>query len=311
MKRLLPLLLSLSLLALAPAGVNAAPNLAETGELSGPPGQMTKGPRGTAWVLFDGAGDENLARVKPSGKVKEYEVPDLVGAVDITLGPGGNLWATRTGAVVKVPTDDPENANDFDINGLDGGGQGITFGPQQKLWAAGGDQIVSFEANDPAGYEADTINGMSARGVDDADHRIWIADFGGQRIVRYSPNGGVKNYNVGGGPQQVTDGPNGQIAYTNPGDDPQTVGRIGKTGGAKTTNDPGADPFGIEFADDGNWWIAQFNKPGKLGRLSQSGNLKQFDGLPNNAKTRYLVESDDALFVGVENRDEVAIIKGF
>jgi hypothetical protein len=190
-----------------------------------------------------------------------------------------------------------------------GGGQGIVFGPQNKLWAASGDQLVSFEPNDPNGFDADTIDGMDARGIDEADGKLWIADFGGSDIVRARTNGNFKRFNVKGGPQQVSDGPNGQVAYSNPGTDPQTVGRI-VDGKIRKTEDPQSDPFGIEFADDGNWWIGQFNKPGKMGMLSPSGNLKQFKDLPNNAQTRYLAAGDGIVFAGIENRDEVAIIKG-
>src|SRR5215207_10282477 len=103
MKNLLPLTLALALLTVPASGASAA-TVAEIGELSGPPGQMTYGPDGNAWVLFNGAGNENLARVKPRGKVTEYEVDDLGGAVGITRGPAGkNLWASVSGGVVQIP----------------------------------------------------------------------------------------------------------------------------------------------------------------------------------------------------------------
>jgi sugar lactone lactonase YvrE len=307
-RRLLALILPLSILALIPGSATAAPHLDEVADLSGPPGQMTYGPDGNAWVLFNGAGNETLARVKPSGKVKEYEVPDLNGAVGITRGPNRTLWASRNGGVVKVPVNDPENSEDFAIAAL-GGGQGIVNGPQNRIYAVNGDKFVSFSPNNPAGFEEDTITGMDARGIDEADGKLWVADFGGSDIVRVNPNGNdFKRFNVGGGPQQVSDGPNGQVAYANPGSDPQTVGRI-KGNDVDKTNDPGADPFGIEFAGDGNWWIGQFNKQG-LGVLRPDGKLKQFKDLPQNSKTRYLATGGAIVFAGIENRDKVAVIKG-
>jgi streptogramin lyase len=308
MPRLATTLLALALLVLAPAAASAAPRLDKVVDLTGPPGQMTIGPDGNAWVLFTGAGGENLARIKPNGKVKEYAPPDLVSPTGIAKGPGGNLWATRNGGVVRIPVDDPENAVATDIGGM-GAGQGITKGPQGKMWAASDDQLISFEPNDPAGANLDTIDGMSARGIDEADGKLWIADFLGGDIVRAKPNGDFKRFNVGGTPQQVADGPDDQVAYSNQGTDPQTVGRI-VNGDVKKTKDPNADPFGIELAGDGNWWIGQFNKPGKLGILSPSGNLRQFGDLPNNALTRYLAAGGGVVYAGIENRDEVAIIKG-
>ncbi len=47
-----------------------------------------------------------------------------------------------------------------------------------------------------------------------------------------------------------------------------------------------SDPFGIELAGDGNYWIGQFNKE-SMGILQPDGDLKQFKDLPNNAHTRY------------------------
>ena len=310
MKKLLAPILALAFLAIPASGAGAA-TVDELAELSGPPGQMTYGPDGNAWVLFNGAGNENLARVKPSGQVTEFDVDNLDGGVGITRGPGNSLWASVNGGVVEMKISNPESSDLHDVDALDGGAQGITNGPDDRVYAASGDQFVSFPANNPNNQDVDTIDGMSARGVDGADGMIWVADFGGANIVRVKPNGeSFKRFNVGGGPQQVADGPNGLVAYTNPGSDPQTVGRIEGNAKAKQTKDKGADPFGIAF-EGGKWWIGQFNKPGKIGTLSSSGDLRQFGrGLPNNAKTRYLAAGGGMVFVGIENRDEVAIIKG-
>ena len=307
MRRLLPLLLSLSVLALVPGAASAAPQLDKAVDLTGPPGQMTIGPDGNAWVLFNGAGGENLARVKPSGNVKEYAPANLVNPTGITAGPGGNLWATRNGGVIRIPVDDPDNAQDFDIAAI-GGGQGIVKGPQGKIYAASGDQFISFEPNDPNGFDADTIDGMDARGIDEANGKLWIADFAGTDIVRASANGNATRFNVGGGPQQVADGPGEQVAYTNPGSDPQTVGRI-EDGKVRKTKDPMSDPFGIELAGDGNYWIGQFNKE-SMGILQPDGDLKQFKDLPNNAHTRFVAAKGSVVYAGIENQDKVAIIKG-
>ena len=287
MKKVLAPILALALLMIPASGAGGA-TVGEIAELSGEPGQMAYGTDRNAWVLFDGAGNENLARVKPSGQVTEYDVDDLDGAVGITRGPNNTLWASVDGGVVEMPVGNPENSTLHDVNALDGGAQGITNGADDRIYAASGDQFVSFPANNPSNQDEDTIDGMGARGVDGADGKIWIADFNGSDIVRVNPNGeNFKRFNVRGGPQQVADGPNGLVAYTNPGDDPQTVGRIDGND-VKKTKDKGSDPFGIAF-EGGRWWIGQFNKPGKVGMLSPNGTLNQFGGgLPSNGKTRYL-----------------------
>jgi virginiamycin B lyase len=300
-----------SLLALAalltPTAADAAPRLAGTFEVSGTPGQITKGSDGNMWVTLSGSGlGNNLARIQPNGNVTEYSPAALVNPVGIT-SKGDNLWLTRNGGVVRVPVDDPDNAADFNIAPI-GDPRGITKGPQGRLWAASNDQLVDFPANNPLGFDATTINNMAARGIASSGGRLWIADFGGQRIVRADPGGDVKKFNVGGGPQEVASGPQGSIAFANPGDNPQTVGRIRPGGNAKTTNVPNSDPFGMAFAPDGKWWFAEFAKH-KLGKLSTGGEVKQFD-LPNNSGPRYVaVGKQGTLWVSLETSGKIAKIK--
>lgn len=312
MRRATTLASTLVLLAalLAPVAAFAKPNLAGTFDLSGTPGQITRGSDGNVWVTISGSGlGNNLARIKPNGNVTEYSPAALVNPVGITSGPDGDLWLTRNGGVVRVPPEDPDSAQDFNIAAISDP-RGITKGPQGKLWAASADQLVSFKPNNPPGFDATTINGMGARGIAESGGKLWIADFAGQRIVRAAPSGAVKKYNVGGGPQQVAAGPDNGIAYANPGDVPQTVGRIEEGGGPKKTKVPNSDPFGMEFAPDRNWWIAEFAKD-QLGLLSQDGDLKQFKDLPNNSGPRYLaVGAGGTIWVSLEGADAVARIKG-
>jgi streptogramin lyase len=312
MRRLLPLLLPLSLLALVPASANAAPHFAGTSELTGTPGHITQGPDGNIWVTISNSSENNtLARIKPSGAVKEYAPAALVNPVDITTGPDNRLWLTRNGGVVEVPTSNPDNAQDHDIADINDP-RGITGGPQGKLWTASGDKLISFEPDNPAGASVDTINGMAARDIVASGGKLWIADFGGQRIVRAKANGDTKNYNVGGGPQEACPGPDGSVAFGNPGTDPQTVGRIEKTGGAKTTKAAG-DPFGCDFIG-GKWYFAMFAKH-QVGILSQNGGFKRFKDLPNNSGPRYAAAGKNGtLWVSLEGTaqdgTEVAKITG-
>ncbi|MEO8091462.1 MAG: hypothetical protein ABI726_01980 [bacterium] len=295
---------------LGPAAADAKPRLAGTFALSGTPGQITRGSDGNVWVTISGSGLGNdLARIKPNGNVTEYSPAALVNPVGITSGPDGNLWLTRNGGAVRVPPNDPDSAQDFNLAAITDP-RGITRGPKGKLWAASGDQLVSFKPGNPAGFGATTINGMGARGIAASGGKLWIADFGGQRIVRAKPAGNAKKYNVGGGPQEVASGPDGSIAYANPGTNPQTVGRVGASGKPKKTKAPNSDPFGMVFAPDHNWWFAEFAKD-QLGLLSTNGTVKQFKGLPNGSGPRYVAKgSNGTLWVSLENSEKVARIKG-
>jgi virginiamycin B lyase len=299
------------LMALAVAGgADAAPRLAGTFDLSGTPGYITRGPDGNIWVTISGSGLNNtLARIQPDGTVTEYAPAAAVNPVGITSGPDGNLWLTRTGGVIRVPPADPDSAQDFNIGAISDARR-ITSGPGGKLWTASGDQLVSFLPADPTGFTATTINGMGARGIAASRGKLWVADFGGSRIVRATPDGTTSFFNVGGGPQEVAAGPTKQVAYSNPGTVPQTVGRITPGSSPKLTNVPQTDPFGIVFAPDGNWWFAEFAKQ-SLGLLSTKGKLQTLKGLPQNSGPRYLVVGPNGtVWVSLESAQKVARIKG-
>jgi hypothetical protein len=311
MRRRVALAYALILLAafLLPAAADAS-RLAGVFDLSGTPGQITRGSDGNIWVTISGSALGNtLARVEPNGDVTEYAPAALVNPVGIVSGRDGNLWLTRNGGVVRVPPSDPNSAQDFSIGAISDP-RGITNGPQQKLWAASGDQLVSFLPGNPAGFSTTTIAGMAARGIAASGDKLWIADFGGQRIVRASPTGGTKFYDVGGAPQGITRGPRKSVAYTNPGTDPQTVGRIQPPAKPRKTEVPNSDPFGIVFAPDRNWWFAEFARS-KLGVLSRDGRLRQFSQLPDGSGPRQVaVGPSGTLWVSLETTQQVARIKG-
>jgi virginiamycin B lyase len=288
---------------------DAKPRLAGVFDLSGTPGQIARGPDGNIWVTISGSGlGNNLARIRPNGTVTEYSPAALVNPVGLGAGPDGNLWLTRNNGVVRVPPGDPNAAQDFDIAAI-ADPRRIVSGPRVRLWTASADQLVSFPPSDPNDFDASTIAGMSARGIANSGGKLWIADNSG-RIVRTNPSGGVKLYNVGGGPQEIARGPRRSVAYTNPGSDPQTVGRILPGKNPRKTKVPGTDPFGITFASDRNWWIANFASH-DLTILNQKGNARRFRKLPDNSGPRQLTRGPDrTVWVSLETSQQVARIKG-
>jgi streptogramin lyase len=305
-------LASIALLALAlvlPATAHGRPRLAGVFDLSGTPGQIARGPDGNIWVTISGSGDmSTIARIRPNGTVTEYSPTLLVNPVGLGGGPDGNLWTTRNNGVVRVPPGDPDSAQDFDIDAI-GDPRRIISGPRVSLWTASADQLVSFPPSAPLGFDATTIAGMSARGIANSGGKLWIADNSG-RIVRANPSGGVKLYDVGGGPQEVARGPRRSVAYTNPGTDPQTVGRILPGKNPRKTRVPGTDPFGITFAADRKWWIANFASH-DLTILNQKGKVRRFRRLPDNSGPRYVTRGPRrTVWVSLEASQQVAKISG-
>jgi len=299
----------LTALLLLAVPAHAKPRVAGSFKVSGVGSDngVARGPGGTMWVTLDNGND--IARITPKGKVKEFNPSDLNFPVGITRGPDGKLWVTQNGGVARIPPKKPNNAQFFPIAAI-GDPRGITKGPDGNLWAASGDSLVRIPPDNPAGFTDFTIGGMGARGITASGGRLWIADFNGGRIVRATTAGVPSFFDVGGGPQQVGGGPKKQIAYSNPGTDPQTVGRI-VGGDAKTRNTPQADPFGITRAADGAYWFAEF-ATNRLGRMTTGGKItRRLGGFPANSGPRQIARgAKGTLWVTLDNKDRVARVKG-
>ena len=295
-------------LALA-APASSAPRIAGTFDVSGRPGELTRGPDGNIWVALDNG---NVARVRPNGNVTEF----AVAAVGIVAGPDRNLWVTRSGGVASFSPEDPEGTVEtFNIPDI-ASPQSITRGPGGNLWTASGDKLLRIPPAAPLDNEDFTIPDLSARGITASRGNLFIADFfgvSGGRIVRVTPTGTPTFFPVGGnGPQQVAAGPKGQVAYTNQGTVPQTVGRITPKGGVRKTNAPNTDPFGITLGTDGAYWVAEF-LTNRLGRLTPAGKYASPKKLRFGANTgpRHLAHGPkNTLWVSLEFAEEVARIRG-
>jgi streptogramin lyase len=296
---------------MVPAVAQAAPS-SEIKNLGETPGYLATDAQGNAWVSIGGVA-ETIARVKPSGNVKKYEVPELDDVGDGALGHNGNMFFTESNGVVEFdPADPVGTATEHTINSITDA-RGIAKGPAGRMYAASGDQLVSFKTNDPSVNKDETVNGMGARDIVVSGGQLFAVDFAGQRIIRATQQLDVKKrYDIGGAPQEAAAGPNGTMAFGNPGTDPQTVGRINPTGQPKTTNLPAmTDPFGMNFMPDGKYWFAEFARD-RIGTLSTNGQVQHINNLvPNNSGPRYAAEGKNGvLFVGLETSDEIAIIKG-
>jgi streptogramin lyase len=296
---------------MVPGAAQAAPS-SEIKNLGETPGYLATDAQGNAWVAIGGM-NETVARVKPSGNVKKFEVPEMDSVGDGALGHNGNMFFTMQNGVVEFdPADPVGTATEHTINSITDA-RGLTKGPAGRMYAASGDQLVSFKTEDPSVFKDETVNGMGARDIVVNGGELYAVDFAGGRIIRATQKLEVtKRYDIEGSPQEAAAGPNGQVGFGNPGTDPQTVGRINETGKAKTTDVPDmTDPFGMNFMPDGRYWFAEFARD-RVGTMSPSGQVKHKNGLlPNNSGPRYAAEGKNGvLYIGLEGSDEIAIIKG-
>ena len=295
--------------ALLPAVATAAPAVNGEFAVTEKPGQLTTGPDRNVWVVLGGAA-KDLAKITPAGVVTEYDAADIAGAVGITTGGDGNLWVTMPSSVAKIDPANPTAAVKFAIADLTDA-RGITADTSGNLWAASGDKLIKIPTAAPATYTKTTITGMGARGIArGTDGTLWIADFGGQRIVNATTAGVPTFYATGGGPQEVAIGPGTQIAYSNPTASPQSIGRITPGGTAQATDVPMTDPFGIVLGGDGAYWTSQF-AAGTLTRMTTAGVTTKLSGLTAGSGPRYLTPGPgNTLWVSEEVGLKVARVSG-
>lgn len=297
-------LLAGMLLLAVPAPALAAPALDGTFGVSDKPGKLAVGADGNAWVVVA----DKLARITPAGVVTEFNPANMGNPVGITAGPDGNLWLTEAGGVVKADPANPDGATKTAIVDIVDP-RGITAGPDGNLWTGSGDKLIRIPPAAPNTATSFPVL-TGARGITSSGGLLWVADFGGQRIVSATTAGAATPYATGGGPQEVGAGPNGQIAYANPGAIPHEIGTLSAGGTPTKIERPLADPFGIAFGADGAYWIAEFAAH-RLARLTPEGAVTTFDGLPANSGPREIVAGpSNTLWVSLENVNKVARISG-
>jgi streptogramin lyase len=314
MRRLL--LAVLALLALAPTTASAAPAVSGefptgAGTLSDSPKYLTLGSDGNIWVA-EGA---KIAKVTPGGTVTEFSPPDLAanGAVGITTGPDKNLWVTHNGGVVKIPPSAPNTDTPYAIAGITDP-RGITTGPDNNLWTASVNNVFKIPPGTPTTATPFAVV-TGARGIARGNNgQLWVADFGGHRIVSVTTAGAPTSYNTAptGGPMEVAAGPGTQMGFTDPIVNPQEIGRITPGGSAQRTVVTGGsgDPTGVVFGNDGAYWIARFGA-NDLVRFTPTGQQTKLTGFSAAAGPRQIAKGPgDTLWVSLETKKKVARITG-
>lgn len=297
---------------LLPATALAAPAVDGVFDLPDVPHRLALGPDGNVWVTMDGL-TNNIARITPDGRVDTFTSAAISSPFGIVAGPDGQLWVTESNAVAHFSPSDPTAARSVTVTGL-AGATTIAVGPDRNLWTTSGTQAFRIGTDEtvrafrPAGLQGGL--GIASGG----DGNVYVADFLGAQIVGFAPGSETTTlYPTGGGnPQQVVAGPAEQMAFTNPLHDPQQVGRFTPpdTRSVRTVDfAAGTDPFGIVFADDGAYWIA--NRSDSLTRLTPDGAVTTLTGFPSGSNPRYLtVGTGGALWVGLETTRQIARVTG-
>ncbi len=176
------------------AGNGALARVTPTGKISSIaltafPNDLAVGPDGNIWVASDG----EIDRVKSSGSVTPFMLPNADGAFDITSGPDGALWfgLYGTNAMGRMTT----GGEVMEINppGLMQYGfvNDLASGPLVKIWyasdsTASGSPIVSFDPHNAllaAGTQSTATAGASSTmtvasfvdGVGNADPAFYSA----------------------------------------------------------------------------------------------------------------------------------------
>lgn len=319
------LLIALFALALLPAAAAAAPKVDGTPFPVPVPGLLTEnkiveGQDGNMWVTVDAAGGEDVARITPSGEVKEYELKTgiraLEGAAGIARDAEGHLWVTGEGKVAKfTPADPPGSVAVEDLAQAKGaavGGSSIVLGPDGNMWIATTENVIKFPPDKPDPETTRTlfsIGGLAPHDIDVAGGLLVIADQN-SRIVTLTTAGAEKNYALDSFSQGVAGMKSGMIAYSEPG--AKVVGLITPPNALAPikTPEPGGDPFGVTVGADGAFWFVMgaFNT---LARLEPGGTQLTFvEGLPKEGLSRQIAPGpNNTLYVTVTKAESESVAR--
>lgn len=328
--------LALTLLALLGMASTASADPALNPDLSavsGMPGRITVGPDGAAYFAIQGSSDsKEFGRVTPDGTETEYDSPGALELQGIVAGPDGNIWATGTNTILKIPPADPASSTPFTDNSI-GGASDITVGPDGHLWTGSQGLVIEIDpahpGEGPGGTDqahAAILGGNNPLGITaGGDGNLWIVDNNqgtpeNSAIVKFNTDGvaqGTPALTGGSVAQgQIVAGPPGQLAFTQPvatSPNPQRIGLINYAGQIQFVPMPGGtgvDPTGIVFGNDGAYWTATFAN-NKLGRLTPDGTFTQPIDFANGAGPRYLAKGpNDTLYVSLEQGKQIARVTG-
>jgi hypothetical protein len=259
-----------------------------------------------------GGSEENVARVTPTGEVKEFKL-GLEGTTGIAVGPEGELWVTAKEAVASFEPKDPEGSVVKTANtAVKAEGSAIVAGPERKMWVATEGKVLRFLPATPAIQEEALIARLAPHDIDSVGSTVAVADGGAPRIITlttaFEPH--EIKYGVTGGSQGLAIAPTGQIGFSDPGANPEELGLVTPPSPAQLQEQLG-DPFGVAYGEDGAFWFAQFNDGGVV-RLATTGQKSFVGGLPKMSARQIAPGPNHTLWVTLvkENEEGLARISG-
>jgi virginiamycin B lyase len=161
----------------------------------------------------------------------------------------------------------------------------------------------------PASNFAETPNSVTT-GPDGA---LWYTDLERSVVGRMTTTGAVTEYYVYSQPEGITSGPDGALWFGLSG----SIGRITTSGSVTSYPLPGGcctNVQGITPGPDGALWFTEGgyccdnNVGNRIGRITTTGVITEFDSIPNSNPTGIVAGSDGALWFTEETGNNVGRI---
>ena len=302
-RRFAPVALALSATLLFAASASAAPALNGIFEVPGidTNNKIVAGPDGNMWVTVEN-GTNDVARITPSGEVKEFELENITGATGIAVE-GNNLWVSFGTGYAKFSPADPKGTTKKTEPGINGA-ESLVLGPDGNIWVAANLKVIHFPPSEPNNVTTIEIEKLAPKDIDVAGPLIVVADKGEiSRIVTLTTAGVEKDFPIGGGSQGVAGAPSGQIAFSSPEAKPEASGLITPPNPAQSFELLG-DPFGVAFGSDQAFWIAQFANGG-VTRMATDGTRTFLGGLPKESPRQIAPGPGNTLWVTLDKKEGV------
>jgi streptogramin lyase len=265
--------------------------------------KIVAGPDGNMWVTVND-GNNDVARITPTGEVKAFELENVSGATGIAVE-GANLWVSFGTGVAKFSPADPKGTTqktELGINGADS----LVLGPDGNIWVAANEKVVHFPPAEPLKATPIEIPKLASKDIDVAGSLLVVADQGEKnRIVTLTTAGVENDLPIPGGSQGVAGAPGGQLAFSAPEAKPEAAGLITPPNPTQSFELLG-DPFGVAYGSDQAFWIVQF-AAGQLTRVDSAGARSTVPGLPKETGRQIAAGPNNTLWVTLVKNEALKV----
>ncbi len=240
---------------------------------------ITAGPDGAIW--FTDPGNDVIGRITTDGNYTLQQSAGVEISTGITVGPDNNLWFTVEQDDATIGRITPSGSVTLF---KDPGGsfpQGITTGPDGALWFGESNGTVG-RMTTKGKVKHFTLGGTYTEYqgiVTGPDKNLWVTEYlngshSSARVIRLSPGGKSKAFDVGSAPDQICVGPNGALWFT----EGEAIGRLTTKGKYKEfpINVKYSQPGGIATGPDGAIWFTDFGQRFGIGRMTTKGKVQFF-----------------------------------